>query len=117
MTTAGPPRSHHGMTAYGCRYGGGIAVLRTAGSVAFVNCSMVEASLVGCRWDKAVLDGCRLSGVEFDHCDLRGTDLRGNSLETVRGVGSLRGVTLTADQVADLAAALVADLDLRIRQP
>lgn len=88
--------------------------VRTAGALAFVNCSMTEVSLVGCRWDKAVMDGCRLSGLELEHCDLRGADLRGNSLETVHGVASLRGVTLAADQLADLTTALVADLDLRI---
>ncbi|WP_344156756.1 pentapeptide repeat-containing protein [Kribbella yunnanensis] len=91
--------------------------VRTAGALGFVNCSMSETSLVGCRWDKAVIDGCRLSGLELDHCDLRGSDLRGNSLATVRGVGSLRGVTLTADQLADLTAALVADLEIRIARP
>lgn len=91
--------------------------VRTAGAMGFLNCSMSEASLVGCRWDKAVIDGCRLSGLELDRCDLRGSDLRGNGLAAVRGVGSLRGVTLTADQLADLTRALVADLEIRISQP
>lgn len=88
--------------------------VRTVGALGFVNCSMTEASLVGCRWDKAIIDGCRLSGLEFDRCDLRGSDLRGNSLETVRGVVCLRGVMLTADQLAALTAALVADLEIQI---
>ncbi len=39
--------------------------VRTAGALAFVNCSMTEVSLVNCRWDKAVMDGCRLSGLEL----------------------------------------------------
>nr|WP_238355679.1 pentapeptide repeat-containing protein [Kribbella sandramycini] len=89
--------------------------VRTVGALGFVNCSMTEMSVVGCRWDKVVIDGCRLSGLELDRCDLRGSDLRGSSLETVRGVVSLRGVTLAADQIVDLTVAMVADLEITVR--
>ena len=76
--------------------------------------TLAEASLTACLWDKAVFADCRLSGVELTRCDLRGTDLRENRLNDIRGIASLRGVTIGADQLADLTAAVVNDLDLRV---
>jgi uncharacterized protein YjbI with pentapeptide repeats len=84
------------------------------GPVAFVNCTLTEASVVGGRWRSVAMDSCRLGGIEFDGCDLRGADLRGNPLDGVRGVGSLRGVTIAAEQVEQLAAALVVDLGITV---
>jgi uncharacterized protein YjbI with pentapeptide repeats len=84
------------------------------GPVAFVNCTLSEASVVGGRWRAVAVDSCRLGGMEFDGCDLRGADLRGNSLDGVRGVESLRGVTIAAEQVDQLAVALVVDLGITV---
>ncbi|MGC4940704.1 pentapeptide repeat-containing protein [Kribbella sp. DT2] len=84
------------------------------GPVTFVNCTLTEASVVGGRWRTVAVESCRLEGMEFDGCDLRGADLRGNLLSGVRGVESLRGVTVAAEQVDQLAAALVADLGITV---
>lgn len=91
--------------------------VRTTGPVAFINCTLTEASLSGCRWSEVVLDRCRLTGVELDGSDLRGTDLRGNPLDSIRGLSSLRGTTITVDQLSDLTRALVSDLELHVSDP
>lgn len=88
--------------------------VRATGPVAFVNCTLTEASLSNCRLNDVVFDQCRLAGTEFDSCDLRGADLRGNPLDSIRGIASLRGVKVTADQLTDLARALPADLELQL---
>ncbi len=84
------------------------------GPVVFVNCTLTEVSVVGGRWRTVAVDSCRLAGMEFDGCDLRGADLRGNLLDGVRGVESLRGVTIGVEQVGQLANALVADLRITV---
>jgi uncharacterized protein YjbI with pentapeptide repeats len=91
--------------------------VRATGPIAFLNCTLTEATLTACKWTQAVISDCRLSGVELDHCDLRGTDFRNSALDTIRGITSLRGVTITAGQLADLTAAFVADLDIQIKHP
>lgn len=91
--------------------------VRTTGPVAFVNCTFTEASLTACRWNEVVFDSCRLTSLELDGCDLHGADFRGNSLDSIRGLTSLQGTTITADQLSDLSQALIADLDLQISDP
>jgi uncharacterized protein YjbI with pentapeptide repeats len=91
-----------------------LATVRSTGPVAFVNCTLVEASITGGKLDKASFDDCRMTNLELDHTDLRGADLRNNQLETITGITSLRGATLTPHQLTDLSTALIKDLSLRI---
>lgn len=91
--------------------------VRAAGPVAFVNCTLQEASITACSWTQAAISESRIAGAEFDQCDLRGADFRSTSLEAVRGVSSLRGIRITASQLADLTAAFVADLGMTIEDP
>ncbi|MER5807562.1 hypothetical protein ABT143_05105 [Streptomyces sp. NPDC002033] len=65
-----------------------------------------------------------LSDVVFSECTLRLTefgagrygdaDLRGNDLSSIRGVANLSKIRITPAQRADLAQALVADLDIDV---
>ncbi|MGH3737172.1 MAG: pentapeptide repeat-containing protein [Micromonosporaceae bacterium] len=88
--------------------------VRTTGPVAFIGCTLTETSLTGCKLGQAVITGCQLNRLELHGCDLYGTDLRGNPLDTITGIDSLKGATLAPDQLADLTTAVLADLGLRV---
>lgn len=86
-----------------------------SGPVALVDCNLVNASITGSRLRQLVFRDCKLDRLELEACDLRGADLRGNVLTGIVGeLTSLRGVTLSQDQLPDLAAMVVHDLNLTV---
>ncbi|GHF50917.1 hypothetical protein GCM10018790_30900 [Kitasatospora xanthocidica] len=86
--------------------------VRVTGPVAFTKCALVEASFTGCDLGGAVLDACTLRLTEFGRGKYQGLDLRGNDLTTLRGVANLGKVLIDRTQRAELAEALVAELDV-----
>jgi uncharacterized protein YjbI with pentapeptide repeats len=91
--------------------------VQTVGPVGFSASVLVNAVIRDCRLDQATFDGCRLRDVTLTSCDLRGADLRGNRLAGIRGITSLRGVTIEPAQLADLTDAVMRDLDVVVRGP
>jgi uncharacterized protein YjbI with pentapeptide repeats len=91
--------------------------VQTAGPVGFAASVLVNAVIRDCRLNLATFDACRLRDVTLTSCDLRGADLRGNRLAGIRGVSSLRGVTIEPAQLADLTDAVMRDLDVVVRGP
>lgn len=79
----------------------------------------------GCSLRAAVITG-DLSGVVFTDCDLtateftatraQGCDLRGSRLGAARGLLSLRGAKISADQAVDIADALAAEAGLVVER-
>ncbi len=102
--------------------------------VSFVDCKLDNANfrlakLQRVRFDASVLGGAefvgaQLADVSFDGSDLAGADvsnakcaavdLRGARLDGLRGVASLAGTTIGADQLVGLAPALAQALGLRV---
>lgn len=102
--------------------------------VSFVDCKLDNANfrlakLQRVRFDASVLGGAefvgaQLADVSFDGSDLTGVDLsnakcaavdlRGARLDGLRGVASLAGSTIGADQLVGLAPALAQALGLRV---
>ncbi|MDI3420397.1 pentapeptide repeat-containing protein [Streptomyces luteolus] len=89
-----------------------LEAVRATGPVAFSNCILTEVSLTGCDLTDAVLDSCTLRLTEFGKGRYKGLDLRGNDLSSVRGVAHLAKVVIDHSQQADLAQALITDLDV-----
>jgi uncharacterized protein YjbI with pentapeptide repeats len=89
-----------------------LSAVRAVGNVAFVRCSMREASFEGCRLPQAIFADCTLADTEFFGCDLRGADFRGSNIERIRGVDSFKGVTLDSGQLHQLTTALANDLEI-----
>ncbi|MFK3981914.1 pentapeptide repeat-containing protein [Micromonospora sp. NPDC050397] len=102
----------------GCRFD--FATLRDvagSGPVALVDCNLVNANFTSSRLPQLVLRDCKLDRLELQACDLRGADLRGNGLTGIVGeLTSLRGVTLSRDQLPDLATMVVHDLNLTVAE-
>ncbi|WP_405979050.1 pentapeptide repeat-containing protein [Streptomyces sp. NBC_00158] len=88
--------------------------VRATGPVAFVGCSFTEAAFTDCDFSGAVFTDCTLRLTEFGVGRYRDTDLRGNDLSAVRGVANLSKVRIGPGQEAELAEALVNDLDVSI---
>lgn len=86
--------------------------IRATGAVVFSGCSLSEASFTDCNLTNAVVSDCTLRATEFGPGRYQRLDLRGNDLSGVRGVASLGRVLIDRAQVAELAQALVTELDV-----
>lgn len=86
--------------------------IRATGPVVFTNCVLTEASFTGCDLSGAVLDTCTLRLTEFGRGKYQGLDLRRNDLTTLRGVANLGKVLIDRSQQAELAEALITELDV-----
>lgn len=89
--------------------------VRASGPVAFLGCSLAEATLDRCKLTSTVFDGCKLAATTFEACDLRGADMRGNDLSKTVGITSLRGATLSPEQLPGVTEAIIHELDLKIK--
>jgi uncharacterized protein YjbI with pentapeptide repeats len=90
--------------------------VRSAGAVVFDNCRFRETSLVNCELSRGCLRGCDLRDVELSGGRFRGFDLRGSDLSALRGAGNLRGATVSPAQRAQIAEALVSEVELRYQE-
>ncbi|MFJ5675694.1 pentapeptide repeat-containing protein [Streptomyces sp. NPDC093097] len=88
--------------------------IRTAGPVMFSKCSLVEAEFHDCDLSGTVFSDCVLRMTEFGKGRYKETDLRGNDLSSIRGLTNLTKVRIDPGQQADLAQALVAELDINL---
>jgi uncharacterized protein YjbI with pentapeptide repeats len=88
--------------------------IRATGPVAFVDCTFTEATLTNCDLSDAVFSDCGLRMTEFGTGRYRDTDLRGNDLSTIRGAAHLSKARINHGQQAQLAEALVHELDIAI---
>ncbi|MFE6052656.1 multiple cyclophane-containing RiPP AmcA [Kitasatospora sp. NPDC056446] len=85
--------------------------IRASGPTVFSKCTLTEATFAGCDLNRAVLDDCTLRRTEFEHGSYRELDLRGNDLSELRGAGNLAKVIIDRGQEAELARALVTELE------
>lgn len=88
--------------------------VRVTGPVAFIGCVLTEATFTDCDLSDAVFTDCTLRLTEFGAGRYRSTDLRENDLSAIRGVANLAKVHIDPGQQADLAEALVNELDITI---
>ncbi|MER7845010.1 pentapeptide repeat-containing protein [Kitasatospora sp. NPDC096077] len=86
--------------------------VRATGPVVFSKCVLTEATFTGCDLGGAVLDACTLRLTEFARGKYKDLDLRGNDLTSLRGVSSLGKVIIDRAQQAELAEALIGELDV-----
>lgn len=102
--------------------------------VRFVDCKLDDANLRLARLDHVRSDGCSmveadayeasLTAVRFDTSDLSradlskvvvtGLDVRGSTIDALRGAGTLRNIRIGADQVIPFAASVFAETGVRI---
>lgn len=117
-----------------CRLTGIVASGAHLTDVRFSDCKLDDANFRMTTWKRSLLDGCvmtetdfreaKLATTRFESCDLTradftkaalpGVSLSGSTVTDIRGADSLRGVTITSDQVVPLAIAMFATMRIRI---
>jgi len=85
------------------------------GLAVFDGCSFREAVITG-DLSGVVFANCDLTGAQFDVSRARGCDLRGSRLGDARGLLSLRGAKISADQAVAAADALAAEAGLVVER-
>ncbi|WP_369145640.1 pentapeptide repeat-containing protein [Streptomyces sp. R44] len=99
----------------GCRFDyAAFDKIRVTGPLVFTGCVFTEAVFSDCDLSDAVFFDCTLRLTEFGAGRYRDTDLRGNDLSKIRGVTNLAKVRIDHTQQADLAHALVNELDITV---
>jgi uncharacterized protein YjbI with pentapeptide repeats len=82
--------------------------------VVFTDCLIEDLDLMRAKAKRVSLDGCRIRRLELGHTRLEDFDLRGATFTDVSGMEGLRGVTISTDQLFDLAPILAARLGVRV---
>jgi uncharacterized protein YjbI with pentapeptide repeats len=97
---------------HGCRLDyGAVHVESAKGPVVFEECTFREATLTG-DLSKAVFLDCELEGVEFQATKAAECDLRTSNLLGARGLLSLRGARITAEQAVSAASLIATEAGL-----
>jgi uncharacterized protein YjbI with pentapeptide repeats len=78
----------------------------------FVDCQLVEPDLSEATLTQVSFEGTRLVSPELGRATLRKVDLSAAELLGPRGLTGLRGATISAAQLIDLAPALAAELGI-----
>lgn len=99
----------------GCRLDfAAIHIEKVKGISAFVGCSFRETVVSGCLSGVVFLD-CNFADTEFETASAQGCDLRMSRLAGARGLLSLRGALITAEQAASVADRLATEAGLIVR--
>lgn len=98
--------------------GGRIDFLVLAGArlddVAFEDCVIGELDLGDARLHNVTFDGCQVGVLDVESAFLVDVSLAGAKLKTIRGVGSLRGATVSTSQLVEMGPLLAAHLGIRV---
>ncbi|MGH3872903.1 MAG: pentapeptide repeat-containing protein [Pseudonocardiaceae bacterium] len=88
-----------------------INIEKVKGIAAFNGCSFRETAISGCLSDVVFRD-CDFADTEFEAANAKGCDLQTSRLAGVRGLLSLRGALITAEQAVSVAPRLAAEVGL-----
>jgi uncharacterized protein YjbI with pentapeptide repeats len=80
----------------------------------FHDCDLVESDFYGAKLPGAEIVGCDLTGAELSNCDMAGTRLLGSTLDRLKGAGSLRGVSISGDQIVPVAMSVFGAMDITV---
>jgi uncharacterized protein YjbI with pentapeptide repeats len=90
-----------------------LRIIRVRGLVVFDGCTFTDA-MVGGDLSAVVFTGCTFDGAEFAATAANGCDLRGSRLGGARGLLTLRGARITADQAVAAAPRLASEAGLAV---
>ena len=90
-----------------------LRIARVRGLVVFDGCTFTDAT-VGGDLSAVVFTGCAFDNAEFAATAADGCDLRGSRLGGARGLATLGGARLTADQTVTIAPRLATELGFTV---
>lgn len=78
------------------------------------DCAIGELDLGGARFERVALPGCTVDRLQLHDTTLTDVDLRDTRIGEVHGIQHLRGATLRAGQLVQLAPAMAAHLGIEL---
>jgi uncharacterized protein YjbI with pentapeptide repeats len=90
-----------------------LRISRVRGLVVFDGCTFTDA-MIGGDLSAVLFTGCAFENAEFAATAAGGCDLRGSMLAGARGLATLRGGRLTAEQTVTIAPRLATELGLTV---
>lgn len=96
----------------GCKLGYVNLREATLNDVTFTDCVIEDLDLARARVKRVSLAGCRITRLELSNSTLSDVDLRGAEVADITSPEGLRGVTISPDQLFDLAPILAARIGL-----
>lgn len=82
--------------------------------VAFTNCQIDELDVGQATLERVSFTGSHIGTLSLHGGTLKDVDLRGADLEVVNGAASLKGATISPDQLMGLAPQLAAEFGIRV---
>lgn len=82
--------------------------------VVFDDCQMLEMELQSSVLKSVQLLDCRMEGADITSCSFERSQIRGSSLEGVRGLLALRGVAIPWPEIVELAGGMSAAIGISI---
>ena len=80
----------------------------------FRDCNLADADFYGAKLPGSRFEGCDLVKTDLSKADLAGSRFQRSNLTDVRGGESLRGVSISSDQMLPAALAVFASMKIRI---
>jgi uncharacterized protein YjbI with pentapeptide repeats len=78
------------------------------------DCNLAESDFYGAKLPGSSIHGCDLARADLSKADLNDSRLQRSNLTDIRGGESLRGVTISSDQLIPAALAVFTSLKIRI---
>lgn len=82
--------------------------------VAFSDCILEELDMINAVAHRVRFDNTRITKLNVQHSELHDFDLRAATLQSIDGVMSLRGATITADQLTLMAPLMADQIGLKV---
>lgn len=82
--------------------------------IAFTNCRIEELDLANARLSRVRLTDTHVASLKVQHSELRDFDLRAAGFDSIDGLMSLRGTTISPDQLSLLAPLLAEEMGLKV---
>lgn len=114
---AGVDLSHaslHNVTFSDCRLDMANFRFAKLHSVLFEDCTLSETDFQLAEVREVAFQNCRLERTVFTQSKVIATDLRGSHLENIRGWNSLKGATISFEQLSYVAPELAQELGLTV---
>lgn len=89
--------------------------LATLESVIFEDCVLDDTDFYGANLKNVAFINCTIAKISFAGAKLRSVDLSQSSIESIQGLESIKGATISHDQLIQLAPYFAAEIGIKIK--
>jgi uncharacterized protein YjbI with pentapeptide repeats len=87
----------------------------TMENIIFEECMLDDADFYGATLKAVTFRNCTISKITFAAAEMRAVDLSESTIQSIQGIDSLKGTTLSYDQLVQLAPYFAAELGITIK--